>query len=362
MGGGGGGDDDREAAGGRRKGDARSGRRGGGCDGGGGGGKRGRSTTTTGEEEEGEDDDGESDDPGSQCRRRRTTTRQHNGNRSNKGKTTGFNVFRSEYMRANAVSADADASDKRAHLVRSTKLAGAAWRGMPDGEKLAYKEKAKAHVVVVVGGGAKKRAAGGEEADRRLLPTATSGTTGFHVFRSERFRLWKISNPDASPAERRVSMIDSCREAAERWRGMPDAEKSPYHERAAAATENNEDDRKPKMRGPRRKRASGGGVRFQPVSRPTRVGVLSTESGCSRNLSPPPVQDGASAVDVVENARDDIGRISNDRKGVTSEDDSRLRQQDAERRGKTSSGRNAKVFRDDTDFRKCTNNSSDVCE
>jgi hypothetical protein len=358
MGGGGGGDDDdddddREAAGGRRK------------DGGGGGGKRGRSTTTTtGEEEGGEDDDGESDDPGSRCRRRRTTTRQHSGNRSNKGKTTGFNVFRSEYMRANAVSADADASDRRAHLVRSTKLAGAAWRGMPDGEKLAYKEKAKAHVVVVVGGGGgvKKRAAGGEEADRRLLPTATSGTTGFHVFRSERFRLWKISNPDASPAERRVSMIDSCREAGERWRGMPDAEKSPYHERAAAATENNDDDRKPKKRGPRRKRASGGGVRFQPVSRPTRVGVLGTESGCSRNLSAPPVQDGASAVDVVEHARDDIERISNDRKGATAEDDSRLRQQDAERRGKTSSGKNAKDFRDDTDFRKCTNNSSDVCE
>ena len=117
--------------------------------GGGGGGKRGRSTTAaTGG---GEEDDGGSDDPGSRCRRRRTTARrQHDGNRSNKGRTTGFNVFRSEYMRANALPADADASDKRAHLVRSTKLAAAAWRGMPDGEKLAYKEKARAHVVAVV--------------------------------------------------------------------------------------------------------------------------------------------------------------------------------------------------------------------
>ena len=73
-------------------------------------------------------------------------------------------------------------------------------------------------------------------------------------------------------------MIDSCREAGERWRVMLDAEKSPYHERAAAATENNEDDRKPKTRRPRRKRAPVGGF----DSNPFRGQLASTCSAPSR--------------------------------------------------------------------------------
>ena len=158
-------------------------------------------------------------------------------------------------------------------------------------------------------------------------------------------------------------MIDSCREAGARWRDMPDAEKMPYHEKAAKENEDGKP-KPPKQRGrPRRKRrASGEGFRFLPVSRPTRVvDVPGTESGCGRKPSDSPVQDGASAVDVVEHARNDIERISNERKGVTAEDDSRLRRQDAERRGKTSPGRNAKDLIDDTDFRKYTK-SSDECE
>ncbi len=42
--------------------------------------------------------------------------------RSTKGKTTVFNVYRSKYMRANALPADVDALAKRAHLVTCLKL------------------------------------------------------------------------------------------------------------------------------------------------------------------------------------------------------------------------------------------------
>lgn len=45
---------------------------------------------------------------------------------------------------------DVDAEVSRPFRIALRVLPAAAWRGMPDGEKLAYKEKARAHVVAVV--------------------------------------------------------------------------------------------------------------------------------------------------------------------------------------------------------------------
>ncbi|KAL3823056.1 hypothetical protein ACHAXA_011108 [Cyclostephanos tholiformis] len=238
---------------------------------------------------------------------------QHNNNngRSNRGKITGFHVFRSEYLRDNPVSSDADGKTRKMHLMTCSRVAGTIWKDLSREERRAYKEKANAHNTVVEA--TKKAAAEEVGLVENNPPPRTSKRSGFHLFRSEYHKIWKMSNPNASPAERNISMITCCREAGAHWRGMTAVEKSAYNDRAAMEDGSRVSKRK------RMKSRSGGGEKESGIIQDGANAAKRSDAMNCRKRTSDDLKNDVNGVshdegDVGGNVRDDRGGGKSSRK------------------------------------------------
>mmetsp|Transcript_12426 Transcript_12426/g.27010 ORF Transcript_12426/g.27010 Transcript_12426/m.27010 type:complete len:1424 (-) Transcript_12426:161-4432(-) len=215
-----------------------------------------------------------------------------------KGKTTGFNIFRSEYMQSNAVAENATDADRKSHLLKCSKLAGSEWKKMTEEEKSVYNETAASKNENIVnqspvnpednkveGGGEEQRSVTTQE--RGGVYKSKGRTTGFHVFQSEYVLRWKQSNPNASADDRKGSMIKCCKEASSDWKEMTEEEKAVYKDKAQRKNENRVDQLEEKQEQQNAKKKKG---------KTTGFNIFRTESWIRLRQSSP-LPDGASTTD-----------------------------------------------------------------
>ena len=167
---------------------------------------------------------------------------QRSKKQSRKGQTTGFNTFRVEYMQSNSDIAGASGTDGRCHLSKATKVAGQVWKDMSEEDKHAYNEKAQLENDMLADF-SNLAETGDTEEDSEGKTTeeqpSKGGLTGYHVFLSEYRTRWKESNPNASSADRKLSMF-KCQEGARAdWKDLSANERSGYKERAKSKNKRN---------------------------------------------------------------------------------------------------------------------------
>ena len=151
-------------------------------------------------------------------------------NPKKKGKTTGFNIFRSEYMKSHALSADAAPTEKASHLIKCGKSAGAVWKEMPEDKKAVYKEMAK-----------KKNE---DTAETTNQPQPRKRIHGWHVFWSDYLSCWKEDNSNSSKAYDHRQLQT---EASQAWHNLPDNETASFDNRARTIRNENVNTARPRM-------------------------------------------------------------------------------------------------------------------
>ncbi|KAL7542109.1 hypothetical protein ACHAXR_011533, partial [Thalassiosira sp. AJA248-18] len=288
--------------------------------------------------------------------------------KSRKGKTTGFNLFRFEYMQSNAPAANATDADRKARLMEASKLAGSEWKEMADEEKYVYIQKAKAendkndnHADKSLAkskdseneGDGEEQPFGVEQEQKGIrVHKSKRKTSSFHVFRSEYMLRWKQSNPNAIASDRQVSMIKCCKEASADWKKMSTSERSVYQQKAEAENE---------WRGRRQfstepKQIRQNCVRNGRKGRTTGFNIFRSEA-MSRLRESNPLPDGANTADKEEYFKKLTKQTSQQWKEMPDNDKSRYKQ-DADRRNELSSAGSEKYVKDSQDFDNMDGSSS----
>lgn len=168
-----------------------------------------------------------------------------------KGKTNGYNIFRSEYMVAHPITSDC--TSKREYLLNCSKKTGELWRNFSEQEKVKYKQIAAERNASLMTidpkqdgkseSGSKCSESGGNNQNADDESTAkepqqsetTKRQTSYQVFLSDFYK----SHPlpvEASKEERQTHLIKCSKQASSVWKKMNKKQKATYGNRAKRST------------------------------------------------------------------------------------------------------------------------------